>query len=67
MTVFSFPNGTVLGLADVDKNGTSDVLWQQDPTRKVDGVVRGWRRGDRASRQAWIPASPVPGWLSFTR
>ncbi|HWR49523.1 MAG TPA: FG-GAP-like repeat-containing protein, partial [Bryobacteraceae bacterium] len=52
----------IQGVADLNRDGTPDVLWQQDTTRQV--IVNYMTGAEGRTVQSWkyLYSDPVPGW-----
>lgn len=53
---------SVIGMADMDRNGRADLLWQNDTTRQVVIWYYGGPSGNELIAARWVSGSAVPGW-----
>ncbi len=53
------PTWHIVGVADFDRDGAPDVVWQDDVTREVTVHYFG---EPSMNRWSWLQLSPVPGW-----
>lgn len=56
------PGWTVVGAADLDRNGVLDIVWQQDSTRAATVHYYGGATGTTVVGWAWLYGKSTPGW-----
>jgi hypothetical protein len=56
------PGWSVATVADLDRNGKPDLVWQNMITRQVRVSYMGGAKGDRHQSTAWLQNSDLPGW-----
>jgi hypothetical protein len=52
----------VVGTADFDGDGKSDLVWQEDTTRQVVVWHMGGSQGNQSLSLSWLSSTGVPGW-----
>jgi hypothetical protein len=57
-----YPGWSIVGTGDFDRNGTPDIVWQNDTTRQVTVHYYGGVNGDVNVGWAWLSATGSPGW-----
>jgi hypothetical protein len=56
------PGWTAVAVADFNRDGVPDILWQNDSTRQVIVWYMGGSGGVALQSSAWITSGGVPGW-----
>lgn len=56
------PTWSVVGAADLNRDGTPDLVWQNDDTRQVTTWFMGGPLGSSSLGWSWVAAAGPPGW-----
>jgi hypothetical protein len=56
------PGWKIVGLGDLDRNGATDLIWQQDSTRQVTAWYQSGPQNTANTGWQWINAAGAPGW-----
>lgn len=62
LSTANMPDWKIVGAADLDSNGTPDLLWQSETTRQVTFWAMSGTQGDTFAGWGWLAPNPVPGW-----
>jgi FG-GAP-like repeat/Fibronectin type III domain len=59
---FGVAGWRVVGTADFDGDGSNDLVWQEDATRRVVVWHMGGSQGNLSLALTWLSSAGVPGW-----